>query len=98
MYHNRSLEVFVHNSEIKNYYRETENGIMQKIAPIYKSSDYNNGRAHFLAAEKVVYGIAIDTIYFNVGIILLMCILLYIALYYNLLRKLVILIGRLKFN
>ena len=95
-YHNKSLELLVLNRETKDYYRYTENGIMQKIAPIYKAPDYNNGRAHFLSSEKNVFGISINTLHFNLGIILLMCLILYITLYFDWLRKLIILIGKIK--
>jgi hypothetical protein len=87
-YHNKSLEVLVLNSDIKEFYRETPNGYMQKIAPIYKNPDFSNGRAHFLASQKNLFGYAVDTLVFNVGIIWLMSVFLYIALYYNWLRKL----------
>jgi hypothetical protein len=87
-YHNKSLEALVLNSDTKEFYRETPFGYMQKIAPIYKDPDFTNGRAHFLASQKKLFGLSVDTFIFNVGIIWLMSIFLYIALYYNWLRKL----------
>ena len=87
-FHNKSLEVLVLNSETKEFYRETPSGYMQKIAPIYKDSDFTNGRAHFLASQKNLFGLSVDTFIFNVGMIWLMSTFLYIALYYNWLRKL----------
>ncbi|TNF44255.1 MAG: ATP-binding cassette domain-containing protein [Bacteroidetes bacterium] len=87
-YHNKSLEALVLNSETKEYYRETPQGFMQKIAPIYKDPDFTNGRAHFLASQKNLFGLSVNTFIFNVGIIWMMSIFLYIALYYNWLRKL----------
>lgn len=86
-YHNKSLEVLVLNSETKEFYRETPYGYMQKIAPIYKDPDFSNGRAHFLASQKNLFGLSVDTFIFNVGMIWLMITFLYIALYYNWLRK-----------
>jgi len=86
-YHNKSLEVLVLNSEAKEYYRETANGIMQKVAPIYKKPDYNNGRAHFLASEKIIMGNTFGTFAFNLMVIWGMCLFLYVALYFNWLRK-----------
>jgi hypothetical protein len=86
-FHNKSLEVLVLNSETTPFYRETPYGYMQKIAPIYKDPDFTNGRAHFLASQKNLFGYAIDTFIFNVGMIWLMSSFLYIALYYNWLRK-----------
>ncbi len=88
-YHNESLEKLVLNSDIKDYFRETPCGIMQKIAPVYKSSDFTNGRAHFLVSDKNLFGRTIDTFYFNLGIIWLMSVFLYVSLYYDLLRRII---------
>lgn len=87
-YHNSSLETLVLNTEMKDFYRETPNGIMQKIAPIYKTPDFKNGRAHFLASQKNVGSFAIDTLYFNLAAIWLMSVLLYLSLYYDWIRRL----------
>ena len=86
-YHNKSLEVLALNSETKEFFRETPFGYIQKIAPIYKVPDFTNGRAHFLASQKNLFGLSVDTYYFNLGVIWLMCTILYLALYYNWLRK-----------
>ncbi|WP_339735990.1 ATP-binding cassette domain-containing protein [uncultured Sunxiuqinia sp.] len=86
-YHNQSLETLVLNSEANEIYRETPHGYMQKVAPIYKEPDFNNGRAHFLASHKNLFGYPVDTFVFNLGMIWLMISILYIALYYNWLRK-----------
>lgn len=87
-YHNKSLEVLVLNSETKTFFRETPFGFMQKIAPIYKDPDFSNGRAHFLASEKNLFGYSVGTFIFNLGMIWLMIVFLYIVLYFNWLRKL----------
>jgi hypothetical protein len=94
--HNKALEDLVMNASTSEFFRETNSGIMQKIAPIYKKPDFNNGRAHFLSAEKVVAGVSIDTLVFNLVIIWLMSFVLYLALYFDWLRKLVEKIGRIK--
>jgi len=84
------------NAGTNEFFRETNNGIMQKIAPIYKKPDFTNGRAHFLSAEKVVAGLAIDTLVFNLGIIWLMSLVLYMALYFDWIRNVIKKIGRIK--
>jgi ABC-type multidrug transport system ATPase subunit len=86
-FHNKSLEILATNSDVKQFYRETPHGYMQKIAPIYKDPDFKNGRAHFLASQKNLWGHTVDTLTFNIGIIWLMSMFLYISLYYNWLRK-----------
>jgi hypothetical protein len=45
------------------------------------------GRAHFYAPYKNVGGLKIDTLWFNVLVIWFTSLLLYVALYYDLLRK-----------
>ncbi len=95
-HHNKALEDLVMNAGTNEFFRETNNGIMQKIAPIYKKPDFTNGRAHFLSAEKVVAGLAIDTLVFNLGIIWLMSLVLYMALYFDWIRNVIKKIGRIK--
>ncbi|MBN1926063.1 MAG: ATP-binding cassette domain-containing protein, partial [Prolixibacteraceae bacterium] len=87
-HHNKSLEALMLNSDLKDYYRETPNGIMQKVAPVYKAPDFKNGRAHFLASQKNFFGLKIGTLWFNLAVIWFMNLLLYLALYYDWLRKL----------
>jgi hypothetical protein len=87
-YYNKSLEVLVLNSEAKDLYRETPGSIMQKVAPVYKNPDFNNGRAHFLASQKRIAGKSFDTFWFDLSVIWLMCFALYLALYFDWLRKL----------
>ena len=84
---NKSLETLVLNSDTREIFRQTPCGYMQKIAPIYKDPDFRNGRAHFLASEKRVAGVKADTFIFNLFVIWSMSIFLYIALYFDWLRK-----------
>ena len=95
-FHNKSLEALVLNSESSEVYRETPVGYMQKAAPIYKEPDFANGRAHFLASQKNLFGFTVDTFPFNVSVIWLMSAFLYIALYYSWLRNILQLSNRFK--
>lgn len=88
-YHNSALEDLVLNRGSKGFFRITENGIMQKVAPIYKAPDFKYGRAHFLSSEKHFGNIYIKTMYFNLIVIWMMTLFLYLALYFDWLRKLV---------
>jgi ABC-type multidrug transport system ATPase subunit len=94
-YHNLAIEDLVLNNKTKEFYRETSTGIMQKVAPIYKAPDYSNGRAHFFASDKRMLNLTIETFGFNIGVIWLMCIILYLALYFDWLRKILSGTGRL---
>ena len=95
-FHNKSLEVLALNLAPTEFYRETPQGYMQKIDPIYKEPAFNNGRAHFLASQKKLFGIPVYTYNFNVSVIWLMSTLLYIALYFNWLRKILRLSNKFK--
>ncbi len=86
-YNNLAIENLVMNTGSNEYFRETRTGLMQKVAPIYKTPDFNTGRAHFLASEKRVFSISVNTLVFNILIIWLMSLFLYAALYYNWLRR-----------
>ena len=86
-HNNLAIEDLVLNAGSKEYYRETTSRLMQKIAPVYKVPDFNNGRAHFLASEKRVLSQSFRTLFFNVSVIWLMTIFLYITLYFDLFRK-----------
>ena len=88
-YHNKSLEALMLNVDTREYFRETANGIMQKAAPIYKEPDFNYGRAHFLAPHKIIFGKKIDTLFFNVLVIWMFSLFLYLALYFDWLRKII---------
>ena len=88
-YNNLAIENLVLNAGSNEYFRETRTGLMQKVAPVYKEPDFNNGRAHFLASEKLIFSIPVDTLIFNVTIIWLMSLFLYAALYFDWLRKIV---------
>ncbi len=87
-HHNKSLEVLALNSDTKDFYRETPYGFMQKVAPIYKEPGTRYGRAHFLASQKNILGYNIDTFTFNLTVIWVMSLFLYVALFYDWLRKL----------
>ncbi len=86
-YHNLAIESLAMNGGSKEYYRETASGLTQKVAPIYKVPEFTNGRAHFLASEKIIFSFPVNTLAFNVAIIWLMSIFFYIALYFNWIRK-----------
>ncbi|MEI7523364.1 MAG: ATP-binding cassette domain-containing protein [Mariniphaga sp.] len=86
-YHNLAIENLVMNGGSNEYYRETSSGLMQKVAPVYKVPDFNFGRAHFLASEKRVFSVSVPTLAFNVLVIWLMTIFLYVALYFDWIRK-----------
>jgi hypothetical protein len=87
-YYNKSLEEFVRDknetTSIINYKGE----LIQKLDPIFMDSKYKMIRAHFYAPEKQVFGSKVDTYVVNVIILWVMTFLLYLVLYFRLLKKL----------
>jgi len=87
-YENRNLRDLVLDllNPTKTY--ETKYKIVQKFEPGFMKPVSKYGRAHFFAPVKRLGSVEIDTYWFNMLIIWAVIILLYIALYYSLLRKL----------
>ena len=71
----------------------TAEKIVQKLDPGYRKSTSRFGRSHFYAPSKMLGSWEIDTYIFNLLVIWLVTIILYTALYFNLLRKFVGLSG-----
>jgi ABC-type multidrug transport system ATPase subunit len=88
-YHNKRLTEIVRNEgETQNYFEKPDR-IIQKFEPIFTPPRVRNGRAHFYAPFKKVGNLEIDTFWFNLGVIWILSVLLYLALYFNILRNLV---------
>jgi len=88
-YTNKSLATFVLNDDMVERSVQTSKRIIRKYQPIYMPPTTNYGRAHFCAPFKFIGDLKIDTFWFNLIIIWLVIFLLYLALYFNLLRNLV---------
>jgi hypothetical protein len=89
-YHNEALSNLVKKIYEKNQIIRIKNHLVQQIDPIYQDPSVNNffdARAHFYAPRKHFMGIYFDTYWFDISVIWLMSLFLYIVLYYNLLRK-----------
>lgn len=68
------------------------NTLVQNTDPVYLDPDkkgFFNFRTHFFSPSKYIFGIKADTFTFNIILVLLSTILLYLALYFNLLGRLV---------
>jgi ABC transport system ATP-binding/permease protein len=87
-YHNKSLEEFVVNKNETITKIEYKGELIQKMDPIFIDPEYKLIRAHFYSPTKQVFGIKIDTYIINVCVLWVMTILLYLALYFRLLKKL----------
>ncbi|HPI20368.1 MAG TPA: ATP-binding cassette domain-containing protein [Candidatus Kapabacteria bacterium] len=83
---NDALADLARKSNSTEFYRETPTNLVRFYAPIFKEPDSNNGKAHFYAANKTLFGYKIETPYFNNIVIWIQGFLLYILLFFNLLR------------
>jgi ABC-type multidrug transport system ATPase subunit len=89
-YYNFKLEEIV----TKYYERKKilihNNSIIQNIDPIYldpQKSWFLGFRTHFYAPAKYIFGMRTDTFTFNIALVLLSTVILYLTLYYELLAK-----------
>jgi hypothetical protein len=88
-YFNEKLDIQVNNRMETKQYIETDTRIIQKSEPGYMKPTSTNGRAHFYTPYKQVGNITIDTYWFNILILWIAILSLYIALYYNVLQTFV---------
>jgi len=87
-HHNEKLAEFVKNSNEINRIIEYKDELIQKIDPIFLDPENKFVKAHFYAPRKQAFGDYHATFGINVAIIWFMSILLYMVLYFRLLRGL----------
>jgi len=87
-YANESLEEFVTNKNETLKTVEFNGEIVQKLEPIFMDPKFRFIRSHFYSPKKQVFGILVDTFIVNVVILWIMTIILYMVLYFRLLKKL----------
>ena len=91
-YYNESLADLVKNVTEKDRIVEYNGELIQQINPIFLDPKTDNPldyRTHFFAPYKNLFGTPVSTYWFDVMVIWMMTIILYITLYFELLRKLV---------
>lgn len=89
-YTNQGIERLVLKTDEMESIRLSESGLVRKTLPIYRKPESRMGRAHFLAREKCLGNLSISTYPFNLGVILLMGLLCYILLYFDVFSRLTI--------
>jgi hypothetical protein len=94
--HNDDLADMVLNRTVQKKLYETDKLIIQKSDPVLMEPVSHFGRAHFYAPVKLVGKMKINTLWFNMTFIWLMSSLLYVTLYYNLLKRLLNLLERIR--
>jgi len=91
-YQNEAITDLVKNSNEIHRIIEQDGKLVQKVFPIYKDPDPEHivdFDAQFYMPTKHFLGQNIDTLFFNLGVIWTMTIVLVIALYFELLRKII---------
>ena len=86
-YPNESLEEFVTNKNESVKTLEYNDEIIQKLDPIFMDPKHPFIRAHFYAPQKMFFGIRVDTFIVNVIVLWVMTLILYLVLYFRLLKK-----------
>ena len=87
-YANKTLEEFVTNKKTFKYYTEYNGDLIQVRDPIYRDPTSKFIKAHFYAPRKMIAGRFVPTIWVNVMILWINTIIIYLFLYYRLLKKL----------
>jgi len=86
-HYNEKLEEFVTNKNTFERITEFKGNLIRKYDPIYADPTHPFVKAHFYAPRKMVFGSFIPTLWVNVMVIWFMTLLLYILLYYRVLKK-----------
>jgi ABC transport system ATP-binding/permease protein len=91
-YQNEAITELVRNTMEQNRIIETDGKLIQKIYPVYKSPDPDHMvdfDAQFYMPAKHFLNRNIDTFYFNLGVIWSMTLVLALALYWEVLRRII---------
>jgi len=88
-YDNNSLSDLLLNRKELTKIVEKDNKLIRKETPVFMEPTSNLGRAHYYAPFKKFGGMKIDTRWFNMIIIWITSFILYVVLYYDVLRKIV---------
>jgi hypothetical protein len=98
---NEAITVLVKNLEEPLRIIESNGRLVQKIYPIYKDPEPDHlidFDAQFYLPSKHFLKAKIDTLYFNMAVIWAMSIIMYITLYFDVLRKLLTRLENLSFR
>jgi hypothetical protein len=96
MEYNDRLADLVTNRQAFSKIYESDRKLIQKADPIFMPPGSKYGRAHFYAPYKLLGTLKIGTMIFNVTAIWIMILGLFVSLYYNLLKRFIVWLERLK--
>jgi len=86
-YLNDQLSDMLLNTTVVNKIEQKGEFLVRRYQPVFMEPTSSVGRAHLYAANKRLGPMRIDTPWFNLAVIWLTCLLLYLTLYLDLLRK-----------
>ncbi|RPH32938.1 MAG: ATP-binding cassette domain-containing protein [Bacteroidales bacterium] len=98
-YHNESISDLATKALEKNKILQYKDELVQQFDPVYRDpipGHFLDIRTHFLSPRKHFLGKLYDTFWFNVAIIWIMTVILYITLYYESLKKFIELFSKIK--
>jgi hypothetical protein len=87
-YNNKMADIVTNRTAVTKIV-EYEDGFIRKKDPVFMMPESNLGRAHFYAPYKMINGRYIETKWFNLFIIWLTTIVLYLTLLMDILRKII---------
>ena len=87
--YNENMGNILLNRMITDKIFDSKDKLIQKADPVYMKPGSKYGRAHFYAPFKQLGTLKIDTIVFNLIVIWLMTFILFVTLYYNILKRFV---------
>jgi ABC transport system ATP-binding/permease protein len=94
--YNENLANIVLNNLTTSKIYDAGDRFIQKADPVFMHPGSRTGRAHFFAPYKQLGDLKINTLLFNVIVIWIMVILLFITLYYNVLKRFIAFLESLK--
>jgi ABC transport system ATP-binding/permease protein len=94
--YNLSLADFMLNNFSTNKIYDAGNRFIQKADPVFMRPGSKFGRAHFFAPYKMIGDWKIGTMIFNLVVIWIMVFVLFVTLYYNILKRFIVLLESLK--
>ncbi|MGM0375850.1 MAG: ATP-binding cassette domain-containing protein, partial [Bacteroidota bacterium] len=100
-YSNTSIEDIVRKTFDKNKILRKDDRLIQMVDPIYQKpepSNFFDFRTHFFAPSKHFAGHYFETLWFNISVVWVLTILLYVVLYFDLLRKALNFAGNINFS
>ena len=96
-YNSQITSVVTNEKELQEFSMHEDELVPAKYA-IYRNPLSDCGRAHFYSPSKVILGVFIDTFWFNLSIIWMFGGVLFLILYYDLLRRVITYFETLRLN